>query len=91
MLFQAEKNRCRRNTARRHTAADSCFLLTINELKYNRGFSNGNMNGTAPGQTKPACAVIVHNWQEEIDAEPLFGKKNPAGQAVGELAPGGQK
>jgi hypothetical protein len=34
---------------------------------------------------------MTHSWHEEIDAEPLFGKKNPAGQAVGELAPGGQK
>ena len=37
------------------------------------------------------CAVMLHNRQEEIEAEPFFGKKYPAGHAVGELAPGGQK
>lgn len=33
----------------------------------------------------------MHSWHDEIDAALRFGKKYPAGHAVGELAPGGQK
>jgi hypothetical protein len=91
-LFQAEKSRCRRNTVQQHTAADSWFRLTMNELNYSQWvFWNGRLDGKAPGQNCPVCKVMLHNWHEEIDAALVFGKKNPAGQAVGELAPGGQK
>ena len=49
------------------------------------------MAHAAPGQKCPVCNAELHNWHDEIEAALVFGKKNPAGQAVGELAPGGQK
>jgi hypothetical protein len=73
-------------------AADFGFRLTMNELKYSQSeFGDGSWDGTAPGQKCPVCNVGWHGWHEEIDAALMFGEKNPAGQAVGELAPGGQK
>ena len=91
MLFQEWRSPCRRSTAQQHRAEGYQFLLMRNQTIYVLQQALESVHDKLPGQKEPMCAAMVQGWHEETDSLFKAAEKVPEGQAVGELAPGGQK